>query len=127
MADDAKALIETAAKRFLEEVPALKPIKLVVSVELRGHGDVQHFRLALPEIAVSRELAGDARVTVSMRREFFNVMATEGKLPDWIEAFAYGRASATGPSQILKLIETVVDRAIERQRARVRRRGAEQP
>ena len=127
MADDAKALLEAAVRRFLEEVPALKPIKLVVSVELRGHGDVQHFRLALPELAVTRELASDARVSVSMRREFFNVMAAEGKLPDWIEAFTYGRATATGPSQILKLIATVVDRAVERQRARVRRRRAEQP
>jgi hypothetical protein len=127
MADDAKALIETGVRRFLEEVPALKPIKLVVSIELRGHGDVQHFRLALPELAVSRELASDARVTLSMRREFFNVMAAEGKLPDWIEAFTYGRASATGPSQILKLIETVVDRAIERRRTRVRHRRADQP
>ena len=39
MAEDAKALIELATRRFLEEVPALEPIKLVVGVELRGRGD----------------------------------------------------------------------------------------
>ena len=36
MADDAKALIELATRRFIGEVPALEPIKLVVGVELRG-------------------------------------------------------------------------------------------
>ena len=49
MAEDAKALIELATRRFLEEVPALEPIKLVVGVELRGRGDVQQFRLQMPE------------------------------------------------------------------------------
>ena len=48
MAEDAKALIELAARRFVEEVPALEPIKLVVGVELRGRGDVQQFRLEMP-------------------------------------------------------------------------------
>ena len=52
MAEDAKALIELATRRFLEEVPALAPMKLVVGVELRGRGDVQHFRLEMPEIKV---------------------------------------------------------------------------
>ena len=54
MAEDAKALIELATRRFLEEVPALAPMELVVGVELRGRGDVQHFRLEMPEIEVTR-------------------------------------------------------------------------
>jgi hypothetical protein len=54
MAEDAKALIELAARRFIEEVPALAPIKLVVGVELRGRGDVQQFRLQMPELAVTK-------------------------------------------------------------------------
>ena len=33
MAEDAKSLIELATKRFIDEVPALAPIKLVVGVE----------------------------------------------------------------------------------------------
>ena len=49
MADDAKALIELATRRFIEEVPALEPIKLVVGIELRGRGDVQQFRLEMPD------------------------------------------------------------------------------
>ena len=81
MADDAKALIELAVRRFIEEVPALAPIKLVVGVELRGRGDVQQFRLEMPELKVTKGPAADARVRVDMRREFFNVMAREAKVP----------------------------------------------
>jgi hypothetical protein len=116
MADDAKALIELATNRFLSEVPALEPIKLVVGVELRGRGDVQQFRLEMPGVAVTKGPAVDARLRVDMRREFFNVMAREGKVADWIEAFTYGQAKATGPEQFLRLIINVVERQQERQR-----------
>jgi hypothetical protein len=116
MADDAKALIELATNRFLSEVPALEPIKLVVGVELRGRGDVQQFRLEMPGVEVTKGTAVDARLRVDMRREFFNVMAREGKVADWIEAFTYGQAKATGPEQFLRLIINVVERQQERQR-----------
>jgi hypothetical protein len=116
MADDAKALIELATNRFLSEVPALEPIKLVVGVELRGRGDVQQFRLEMPGVGVTKGTAVDARLRLDMRREFFNVMAREGKVADWIEAFTYGQAKATGPEQFLRLIINVVERQQERQR-----------
>jgi hypothetical protein len=122
MSEDAKALIELATNRFIEEVPALEPIKLVVAVELRGRGDVQHFRLEMPGVRVTKASATDARVRVEMRREFFNVMAHEAKVPDWIEAFTYGQAKATGPEQFLRLITNVVERQQERQRTRKARR-----
>ncbi|MFI5038834.1 MAG: hypothetical protein ACHQCG_02740 [Solirubrobacterales bacterium] len=124
MADDAKSLIELATRRFLEEVPALEPIKLVVGIELRGRGDVQQFRLAMPGIEVTKGPAADARVRVDMRREFFNVMAKEGKVPDWIEAFTYGQAKASGPEQIVKLIVNVVERQQEREHTRRARKHA---
>ena len=116
MAEDAKALIELAVRRFLGEVPALGPIKLVVGVELRGRGDVQHFRLEMPDIKVTKGPAADARIRVDMRREFFNVMAREAKVPDWVEAFTYGQAKASGPDQFIKLIVSVVERHQERER-----------
>ncbi len=116
MAEDAKVLIEQAARRFLQEVPALAPMKLIVGVELRGRGDVQHFRLQLPDIAVTKGPAADARLRLDMRREFFNVMAREAKVADWIEAFTYGQAKATGPDQFIKLISNVVERQQERER-----------
>ena len=117
-AADARDLIATAARNFLAEVPALAPMKLVVGVSLRGRGDIQHFRLELPEITVSMEVPADARVQVEMPRAFFNVKAREAKGPDWIEAFTYGQAKATGPSQILKLIVNVVERHEERAHSR---------
>jgi hypothetical protein len=124
VSDDAKALIELAVSRFLEEVPALAPVKLVVGVELRGRGDVQQFRLEMPDVNVTKGPAADARVRVDMRREFFNVMAREGKVPDWIEAFTYGQAKASGPDQIMKLIVNVVERQVERERTPKARRHA---
>ena len=116
MAEDAKALIELATRRFLAEVPALEPIKLVVGIELRGRGDVQQFRLEMPGVKVTKGPAADARVRVDMRREFFNVMAHEGKVPDWVEAFTYGQAKASGPEQFVKLIVKVVEAQQERER-----------
>jgi hypothetical protein len=124
MAEDAKALIELATRRFLEEVPALEPIKLVVGVDLRGRGDVQQFRVEMPGVKVTKAVAADARVRLEMRREFFNVMAREGKVPDWVEAFTYGQAKASGPEQIVKLIVNVVERQQERDRTRRARRHA---
>jgi hypothetical protein len=118
MADDAKGLIELAVRRFVEEVPALGPIKLIVGVELRGRGDVQQFRLEMPDRKVTRGPAADARLRVDMRREFFNVMAREAKVPDWIEAFTYGQAKVSGPEQYIRLIVNVVDKHQERQRTR---------
>lgn len=118
MSEDAKTLIEVAVRRFLKEVPALEPLKLVVNVELRGRGDVQPFRLEVPGPKVTKGPAADGKLRVEMRREFFNIMAKEGRVPDWVEAFTYGQAKATGPEQFIKLIANVVERQQERERTR---------
>ena len=120
MSTDAKAQIAQAIESIGEEVPALKPLKLVFSVELRGRGDTQQFRVELPGPKVTKEIATDARVNVEMRREFFNVMVEEGaKVADWREAFHYGQAKATGVAQILQLIERVV--SLHEERSALRR------
>jgi hypothetical protein len=119
MADDAKTLIERAVRGFLEEVPALKPMTLVVGVDLHGRGDTQQFRVELPQVEVRRDIAADARVRVEMRRDFFNAMVEHGaKVADWREAFEHGRAKATGVDQYMKLIVNVVERQEERNRTR---------
>jgi hypothetical protein len=116
---DTKEQIARAIAQVTEEVPALAPLKLVFSLELRGRGDVQQFRVELPGPKITKEIATDARVNVDMRREFFNVMADEGaRVADWREAFHYGQAKATGVPQILKLIERVVTMQEERTRLR---------
>ena len=119
MAEDAKTLIEAAVRSFLEEVPALKPLKLVVGVDLRGRGDVQQFRLQLPEVKVTKDIAADSKIRLDMRRDFFNAMVENGaKVADWREAFTYGQAKASGVDQYLRLIVNVVDRQEERNRTR---------
>jgi hypothetical protein len=116
--EDAKTLIETAVRNVLEEVPALKPMKLVVGIDLRGRGDTQQYRLELPELIVTKDIAADSRVRVDLPRAFFNVMATDGKIADWREAFMYGQAKASGVEQYLKLIVQVVEKQEERNRTR---------
>jgi hypothetical protein len=119
MAEDAKTLIETAARGFLEEVPALKPLTLVVGVDLHGRGDTQQFRLELPEVVVTKAIPSDAKVHLEMRRDFFNAMVqNEARVADWREAFTYGQAKASGIDQYLRLIVNVVERQEERNRTR---------
>ena len=123
--EDAKRLIETAVERFIDDVPALAPLKLVVAVELRGRGDVQMYRVELKgkgeEVQVTKGIAEDARVRVQMPRAFFNVMAKEAHVADWREAFTYGQAKASGVQEILKLIVHVVEKQEERSRASAQR------
>jgi hypothetical protein len=116
---DAPQMIEQAVRGVLDEVPALKPMKLVVGIDLHGRGDVQQFRLQLPEVDVRRDIAADARLRVEMRRDFFNLMVEHGaKVADWEQAFVEGRAKATGVSQYLQLITRVVEKQQERSRLR---------
>ena len=115
---ETKELIEGAVTRFLDEVTALQPLKLVVGLDLRGRGDIQQYRIELPGPKVTKGDATDAKVRIEVPRAFFNEMAKDGKAADWREAFVYGQAKATGVSQILKLIEHVVDKHEERARLR---------
>ena len=115
---DTKSLIETAVTRFLEEVPALQSMKLVAGLELYGRGDVQLYRVEMPGPKVSKDIASDAKVTVSLPRAKFNELATKGHIGDWEDAFATGEAKATGIDQYLKLIVNVVERQQERSRTR---------
>ena len=107
---DTKSLIETAVTRFLEEVPALQSMKLVAGLELYGRGDVQLYRVEMPGPKVSKDIASDAKVRISLPRSHFNELATKGRVKDWREAFRHGDAKATGIEQVIKLIVNVVDR-----------------
>ena len=119
MAEDAKTLIETAVRTFLDEVPALKPLKVVAGVDLHGRGDTQQFRVELPDVAVTKAIPTDAKIRVEMRRDFFNAMVENGaRVADWREAFTYGQAKASGIDQYLRLIVNVVERQEERNRTR---------
>jgi hypothetical protein len=117
MASDAPELIERAIVDFLEEVPALAPLKGVFQVDFQGRGDIQQFRVEMPGPKVVKGADPQAKITISMRRDFFNAMVEHGaKLADWREAFTYGQAKASGVDQYIKLIANVCEKAEERSR-----------
>ena len=87
-------------------------------MELRGRGDIQMYRVELPGPRVTKDIASDAKVRLSIPRSHFNELATKGHVRDWEEAFATGDAKVTGIDQILKLIANVVERQQERSRTR---------
>jgi hypothetical protein len=115
---DTKALIEEAIAGFQKEVPALERLKLVMELELRGRGDIQLFRVEVPGPKITKDIASDAKVRLSVPRSHFNELAREGKIRHWREAFESGTVKATGPAEILRLIQSVVERQEERSRTR---------
>jgi hypothetical protein len=109
-------LIETAILHIQEEVPALARLKLTFELELRGRGDVQMFRVELPGPKISKGVADDARVTVSIPRSHFNELATEGKARHYREAAEHGHIKASGDPNVLKLVAQVIERHEQRTR-----------
>jgi hypothetical protein len=117
-ATDTRGLIDRAVRRFLDEVPALQPLRLVVGLELRGRGDVQMYRVELPGPRISKDIASDAKVRLGVTRSHFNELATDGTIKQWRAAFEHGDAKATGVEQILRLVRQVVEKQEERARTR---------
>jgi hypothetical protein len=115
---DTKALIEEGIANFQKEVPALTKLKLVMELELRGRGDIQLFRDEVPGPKITRDIASDAKVRLSVPRSHFNELAREGTIRHWREAFESGTVRATGPTEILRLIASVVEKQEERTRSR---------
>src|SRR5206468_3650264 len=115
---ETKAQIEHAITSFQEQVPALVRLKLVLELELRGRGDIQLFRVEVPGPKITRDIASDAKVRLSIPRTEFNELAKDGSIRNWREAFASGHVKASGPPEILKLIQSVVLKQEERTRTR---------
>lgn len=111
---DTKVLIEGAVQRLQEDVPALKPLKLVFRLELHARGDAPVWRVELPGPKVSKDPAADARVDVSIPRAFFNELAKDGRLSDWVEAYEHGHVRISGDRQIIRLIGNVIERRLAR-------------
>ena len=115
---DTKALIEEAVRNFQAEVPALAKLKLVTELELRGRGDIQLFRVEVPGPKITRDIASDAKVRLSIPRAEFNDLAADNTIRHWREKFQLGHVTASGPPEILKLIANVVLKQDERTRTR---------
>ena len=115
---ETKAQIEQAIAGFQREVPALSRLKLVFELELRGRGDIQLFRVEVPGPKITRDIASDAKVRLSLPRTEFNELSKDGSIRHWREAFESGHVKASGPPEILKLIQSVVVKQEERTRTR---------
>jgi len=72
----------------------------------------------VPGPKITRDIASDAKVRLSVPRTQFNELAKESSIRAWREAFESGTVKATGPTEILKLIASVVQRQEERTRSR---------
>ena len=115
---DTKALIAQVISDFQREVPSLEKLKLVFELELRGRGDIQLFRVEVPGPKITRDIASDAKVRVSIPRTEFNELYKDNTIRHWRECFQSGHVKATGPVEILKLIQQVVEKQEERTRTR---------
>ena len=113
---DTRSLIEQALERFGEDVPALKQLRLVIRLELRSHGDVPIWRVEVPGPKISKDVAGDAKLDVSVDRPTFNNLAAEGHLKDWVDAYEHGDVKVTGEGAVVKLIGNVIERQLARAR-----------
>jgi hypothetical protein len=105
-------------RNFLAEVPSLQPLRLVVGLELRGRGDVQMYRVEVPGPQVTKDIASDAKVRLTVNRSHFNELAVDGRIKHWRAAFEHGDAKVTGVEQIIRLIVQVVAKQEERSRTR---------
>lgn len=105
--------VARAVTRVQDEVPKLAKLKLVFSLELTaggltGPGQSECFRVELPGRQVSEGAAEDARLRLSVPRTMFNLLAQEGQLVDWREAFHYGHLKVDGDRRVMRLIGRVI-------------------
>ncbi|MGE4427029.1 MAG: hypothetical protein AB7G37_11310 [Solirubrobacteraceae bacterium] len=114
---DSRTAVENALKHLLEQVPALKPLKIIAAAEVQGGRDVQHVRIVMPGPKVTKELSPDARITVDIRRDVLNELV-DADLASWIRAWNHGRIKAHGVDQYLKLIGQVVSKTAAKTKAR---------
>jgi len=121
VAEGTKELIELGARRFLEEVPALKQLKVVLRLDLRARRDSQTWRVEFPDIDVKRDPAADAKITVLAPRSHFNELARDGQLRHWRDAYENGYVRVVGQDELLKLIGRVIERHEARQKTKKRR------
>ena len=105
----------------MEEIPALKQLKLVVRLDLRARRDSQTWRVELPEVIVSRDPASDAKITVLAPRSHFNELARDGRLQHWRDAYLNGYVRVTGQDELIKLVGRVIERHEAREKIKKRR------
>ena len=107
-------LIVAAVQRVQAEAAALAKLKLVFGLELTsggltGPGRSDTYRVELPGPQVSAGETDDARLRLTIPKTMFDLLATEGGLADWREAYHYGHLRVDGDPRVKR----VIGRAIE--------------
>jgi len=116
MSTSTSDLIKQAVEGLQAEVPALAKLKLVIGLELRGRGDVQHYRVEVPGPRITKSFGEDERLHVSIPRSHFNELAADGKVGHWHEAFEHGHIKVEGDPNMQKLLGKVIAQAEARGR-----------
>ena len=111
---DTRQLINQAVEQLSSELPALRPLKLVIRLELRSRGDSPIWRVELPGPKISKDPAADGRVDVTVLRPTFNELAKEGTLKQWVSAYERGQVQVAGEPAIVKLVGNVIQRHLAR-------------
>jgi hypothetical protein len=119
MAGSTADLIKTAVERFQAEIPTLAKLKLVFGLELKAKHDIQLYRVEVPGMKITKDLAQDERVLVEIDRPVFNELAEKGTLKSYRKAVETGHIKASGDSNVLKLIVLMVER--QEQRAKLKK------
>ena len=109
-------LIIVAVQRLQPQVPALAKLKLVFGLELiagglTGPGESELFRIELPGPKVSEGVPDDGRLQLQMPRAMFGVLAEEGELMDWKEAFYYGHLKVEGDARVRRLLGQAIEKS----------------
>lgn len=100
-------LIKIAYERFTEQIPALKKLKLVAKLELKGRGDVQIFRVGAPGPEITKQDPEDARIEISIPRADFNDLA-DGEISHWRTAYEHGVVRIGGDPAVIRLLGGVI-------------------
>jgi hypothetical protein len=109
-------LAVVAVQRLQGQLPAMANLKLVMSLELTsgglmGPGKSEHLRIEVPGPKVTEAEATDARITLSIPEAMFKLLAEEGDLADWKDAFYYGHLKVGGDPRVKKLLGKAIDKA----------------
>lgn len=111
-------LISKAVSGLQAELPGLANLKMVLGLELKGRGDIQHYRVELPGPTVSKGYADDERLHISIPRANFNELAEKGKLGDWHDAYERGHVKVEGDPRVQQLVGSVIAKTEARTRLR---------
>ena len=103
-------MISTALDGLMNEVPALKKLKLVFGLDIRAKGDIQTYRVELPGPEISKGRGEDERCRIEIDRPTFNSLADpKSGLSVYRRAVEDGHIRFEGDANVAKLVAKVVE------------------